>query len=118
MNQEAFESISNKLLDHAKNVRDTKAKHYATNDDRLANFRKASSLIGCKLPIAVTGMMIKHTVSIYDMVDSEFRGNTSDENSDELWLEKLGDQINYLLLLYASIQEAKGIFNEPYEESY
>ena len=51
------------------------------------------------LPI---GMMAKHTVSVYDLA------NDVDKGADiplEMWDEKIGDSINYLLLLNALVRE-------------
>lgn len=115
MNQEIFESLATKLLDHAAEVRGAKAKEYATNDDRLSNFRKAAALATVTMPEAVAGMMVKHTVSIYDMVNASFK-ETLGAYPESLWLEKLGDQINYLLLIYAAIIES-GRLKDNVEET-
>ena len=104
MTNEQFETIANKLLDHAATVRTNKAAEYASDTDRLRNFRKAAALASVEVPAAITGMMLKHTVSIYDMVDNVYTQHMG-AYTDDIWLEKLGDQINYLLLLYAAIVE-------------
>lgn len=43
--------------------------------------------------------MAKHTVSVYDMIRS------GKDYPLDLWEEKIKDSINYLLLLWALIQE-------------
>jgi len=51
---------------------------------------------------AVSGMMVKHTVSIFDMVEGP---NTF---SEQTWDEKITDHIIYLILLKAALlDEAK-----------
>lgn len=76
-----------------------KADEYATDIDRLHNFKTAGHLKG-ETPIqALAGMMAKHTVSIYDMALSE------DTHPIALWTEKITDHINYLLLLKALVIE-------------
>jgi len=108
MNQTVFNSYSKNLLSAAAKVRNSKMKEYLAEDDRLSNFRKAANLQGCSIPTAISGMMVKHTVSIFDMVDEEFgRFQVDPPYSSELWREKLIDQINYILLLYASIREER-----------
>ena len=79
-----------------------KADEYAT-EDRLHNFKVAAKLQGCTPEKALAGMMCKHTVSVYDLINDYDNG----ENIPmALWEEKIGDSINYLLLLTALIQES------------
>ena len=65
-----------------------KAGEYTTAD-RLHNFRVAATMQGITPAQALAGMMAKHTVSIYDMCNSET------------------DHINYLLLLAAAVRDEK-----------
>ena len=76
-----------------------KAGEYALDDDRLSNFRNAAALTGQRMRDVCGGFMLKHTVSIYDMLgdDADF--------PFELWDEKITDHINYLILLRAIIME-------------
>ena len=46
--------------------------------------------------------MAKHTVSVYDLIGKHDLGGMT---SKEMWSEKIGDSINYLLLLSALVQE-------------
>jgi hypothetical protein len=48
---------------------------------------------------ALGGMMAKHTISIYDMID------TGNDYPMALWDEKITDHLNYLLLLKAVVSE-------------
>lgn len=102
-----FDEIAKGLLNLASEVRDNKMVEYNGTEDRLSNFRKAANLLTVSVPIAVQGMMIKHTVSISDMVMNEFSLQNYTHSIDT-WTEKFVDQINYLLLLYASVVEARG----------
>ncbi|MBQ2897989.1 MAG: hypothetical protein IJE46_06710 [Clostridia bacterium] len=86
-----------------KEVLGVKASEYATSD-RLHNF-KVAAVLQQESPIkALGGMMAKHTVSVYDLIKAENRG---EDVSIELWDEKIGDHINYLLLLWAAVIENK-----------
>lgn len=76
-----------------------KAQEYATDGDRLHNFKVAGAVQGISPVKALAGMMAKHTVSVYDMI------GTGAEYPLELWEEKIKDSINYHLLLWALIQE-------------
>ena len=81
-----------------------KNNEYGANNDRLHNFRVAAELQNCTMEQALAGMMCKHTISIYDMI----QGLSDDEKRKyplELWEEKITDNINYLLLLKAVVEE-------------
>ena len=99
MNTKQFDKIINKTIDNCKNVLCSKAKEYAT-EDRLHNFKIAATLQGITPLQALQGMATKHTVSIADMIAS------GQAYSSEMWDEKIGDSINYLLLLRALVEDA------------
>jgi len=98
MKTEQFDKVITAQLDLCQSVLTNKAVEYATAD-RLHNFKTASVLLDCSPIQALSGMMVKHTVSIYDMINS---GGTY---SQALWDEKITDSINYLLLLKAAVVE-------------
>lgn len=101
MRTEQFEEIINKRIEMCKTVLCNKADEYAT-DDRLHNFKVAGELQSCTPVKALGGMMAKHTVSVYDLIDDYEQGKAT---SKEMWAEKIGDSINYLLLLTAMLEE-------------
>lgn len=80
-----------------------KEKHseYATNDD-YHNFRSSSILLNETIPEAIVGMMVKHTISIYDMVCEYAKGANFEF---EKWEEKIKDHIIYLINLYCYLDE-------------
>lgn len=101
MDARRFNEILDDQLGTIQRMLGAKAKEYAT-DDRLHNFKKAAALKG-ETPIeALSGMMAKHTVSIYDMMHSP------EIFSHEIWNEKITDHINYLILLKALVLEDRG----------
>ena len=104
MNSRAFEQHTEEILRECFNTLDFKAGEYAADDDRLHNFRVAAGLQQTTPVGALGGMMAKHTISIYDMIRGDARGV---EYPVELWAEKIKDHINYLLLLWAAVQEGK-----------
>ena len=101
MDQEEFEDIFETQVGLSRNVLVTKAREYATDDDRLHNFEVAASLIGGTPEQALWGFLVKHLVSISDMIAS------GQDHPDAMWDEKLGDAINYLFLLRAQVVESK-----------
>ena len=50
--------------------------------------------------------MAKHTVSVYDLIDDYKQGKAI---SKEMWAEKIGDSINYLLVLTALLEEDENV---------
>jgi len=94
------EVMDNRILDCVQTL-GVKAGEYAT-EDRLHNFKVAAELQNCTPITALAGMMAKHTVSIYDLVQRQEQGFAV---TKEMWDEKIGDHINYLLLLTALVQE-------------
>ncbi len=81
-----------------------KAAEYSRGD-RLSNFKAAANFLECTPEKALMGMRVKHEVSIRDMVEDLKRGPHSHHWHPEKWDEKLGDSINYLILLEALIIE-------------
>lgn len=101
MNTENFNKIIHEQIERCEATLCKKADEYAT-DDRLHNFKVAAGLQDCLPTTALGGMMAKHTVSVYDMIRGLEEGKSYPL---ELWDEKIGDSINYLLLLTAAVRE-------------
>lgn len=100
MNTEQFNKIVQYQVQSCLDTLVHKASEYAEDNDRLHNFKVAAELQGKTPREALAGMMAKHTVSIYDMCN-----NPGTTYSDEMINEKIGDHINYLLLLRAVFEE-------------
>ena len=103
MRTEKFNAIIKERIERCIILLECKADEYATND-RLHNFKIAGQLQDCTPVKALAGMMCKHTVSIYDLINEFEKGI---DITLEMWDEKIGDNINYLLLLTALIAEYK-----------
>ena len=102
MDQKWFDEILDDRIGKIKKVLSRKAGEYSSGNDRLHNFKRAAAL-NCETPEkALAGMLTKHIVSIYDMIDG--LGSTSCPDYS-VWDEKLGDAINYCILLEALIIE-------------
>lgn len=94
-----FTRVLDQQIDMCRSVLTKKSEGYSTAADKLHNFKVAADIRGCSVPQAVAGMMVKHTVSIYDMCES-------DKSFDmDLWDEKITDHLNYLFLLKAAVLE-------------
>ena len=91
--------IIDEQVDKCKNLLVHKGEEYAFDEtDRLQAFKTAAAIQDTTPMKALAGMMAKHTISIYDMIEHE--------SSDSLkWEEKITDHINYLLLLKCLIMD-------------
>lgn len=96
-----FTVLVNNQFSHCMDVLGLKDTEYSSNTDRLHNFKQAAYLQQTTPRKALAGMMAKHTVSIYDACMSD------QPYTDEFWLEKITDHINYLLLLKGIIDDER-----------
>ncbi len=103
MNTREFNTLISRRIEECCDLLGVKSDEYAT-DDRLHNFKVAAEVQGCTPIKALAGMMCKHTVSVYDLVNRNEKGVFIPK---ELWDEKINDSINYLLLLSALIEESE-----------
>ena len=101
MDSNEFSKVFDDIFGKSAGMLNNKAKEYATDVDRLANFKKAANLQSVTPEEALAGMMAKHTVSVNDMI------NKGDPKlfSEAQWDEKILDHINYLILLKALVLE-------------
>jgi hypothetical protein len=70
-----------------------KSIEYATEADRLSNFKAAAGIRGTNPADVLVGMVVKHWVSISDMAKHPTMYTM------EKWLEKIRDDRNYTYLL-------------------
>ena len=96
-----FDKIVEDTVELTRKTLQSKGKEYSQNSDRFSNFRRAARLLGCSAENALLGMKVKHDVSVLDIVN-----NLDNElPTKELLDEKIGDSINYLILLKGLIYE-------------
>lgn len=101
MTPERFNDLLENRLSLTRDVLGSKAGEYASTSDRLHNFKAAAAMLRGTPEQALLGMLVKHMVSIYDMVlDGQPRAIA-------LWNEKIGDAINYMILLEALVKEGE-----------
>lgn len=93
-----FNELVEKQLKLLKDMLAIKAGEYSPDIDRLESFKSAARLQGTTPMKALRGMMAKHTVSVYDMIEDESLNVAR-------WDEKITDSIAYLLLLKGLIME-------------
>lgn len=100
MNTIEFDKIVNYRIAKIQEILQEKAKEYASeDDDRLHNFNIAGRINNTTREKALWGMATKHFVSVMDMIDKE------EIPSKYMIEEKIGDAINYLILLEICFKE-------------
>lgn len=102
MNAKTFEKNSKEVLNHCWNLMFSKAKEYANDEDRLANFKQPTTMMGTNQAEVCLWYDMKHIASMSKIAKDINKG---DLPSKELLLEKVTDYINYGLLFYANVLE-------------
>lgn len=105
MNSSQFDAILSVRIAQMRDTLASKAAEYATETDRLASFKEAAKLTGESPMEALMGMLVKHWVSIQALVGIYATGRQLASGAVD---EKIGDAINYLVLLEALFRE-KGV---------
>lgn len=103
MTDEEFDVVLNSRIEKIKAVLGAKAAEYARGD-RLSNFKKAAAAMSCTPEQACVAFWMKHVISINDLVNDRGAGK---KVSAEMWNEKIGDAINYLVLLDGIVSELR-----------
>ena len=101
MNNDEFQAVLDIRVAKIDTVLKHKADEYARGD-RLSNFKAAAEFLNTTPEKALMGIAIKHIIALRDFIN--------DLDNDlcqpyERWEEKIGDIINYLILLDALVQE-------------
>lgn len=99
MNTPEFNKVVEDQLNRIRNVLVKKAVEYNLDEDRLSVFKHAASLSKETPEQALYGFMLKHIISVTDMVNSE------QAYTEELWNEKITDICNYLILLQGLLRD-------------
>lgn len=111
MTLEKFNEIVKARLEKCMAVLNVKSIEYSRQEDRLSNFKMAAKFESEEPEMALRGMLTKHIVSVYNIVDDiEFDDVLP---SKELLGEKIIDCINYLMLLEALIEERREGYEDP-----
>jgi hypothetical protein len=101
MKEIEFNEILERRIELIKATLSKKSSEYANGGDRLHNFRMAAKMNNCSNEQALWGMLTKHLVSVMDMV-KQHPGTITKTMIDE----KIGDCINYFILLEACMIES------------
>lgn len=98
MQHDEFNKVFEETVEKSRSVLKSKSDEYST-EDKLHNFKVSAETRGVSNRDALSGMMVKHTTSIYDLLRAEACASLA------MWDEKIIDHINYLILLRALVIE-------------
>lgn len=105
MNRTKFNQIVDRRIELTRNVLQKKGAEYASNTNVFENFEKAKHPARVdSREAALWGMAMKHFVSIGDMVQ-DTESNPRVVFHPNYIEEKIGDMINYLILLEGMLKE-------------
>jgi hypothetical protein len=102
MKQNQFDILLKRRLSLIESVLGSKGKEYTRDDDRLSNFKDAARVDDETPEQALWGMFKKHLISVKDIKNDIAKGKLP---NFALLEEKIGDSINYFILLEVMIKE-------------
>lgn len=107
MDKKEFEKLLEHRIELTKKVLSSKNKEYASDSDKLHNFKRAAGMLQKTPETSLIGMWTKHIISILDIVD-KIEAGEHDFLNNSMLEEKIGDAVNYLIILEAMIKERYG----------
>ena len=98
-----FRKILIERITKMQDTLDSKGKEYASDEDRLHNFKSSEQFSDREAAANCWGFLVKHLTSLRDIVNryEDFGVMPTPGTIDE----KIGDAINYLVLLEAIFRE-------------
>jgi hypothetical protein len=102
-----FIAITDRFLEETVSVLKKKGREYATDKNFFANFEQAIGISFCTTKEAVLWhYLTKHLQSVKDMIQTvEIGGGIHGHFDTNHINEKIGDSINYLLILRAMLED-------------
>lgn len=94
--EKPFSDIFEDRVNKCRVVLQSKSTEYAKNQNRYHNFDKAALRLDCTPEKALEGMMIKHFVSIQDIIND---AENIHHAPPGVLNEKMTDMVNYIILL-------------------
>lgn len=104
MNHQDFRTVLDARITKINKVLGEKAKEYSRIDDHSYNFKRGAAALGVTPETYCKHLFTKHLISVFDAVDDCDAGLTPTEAYCD---EKIGDAINYLILLEALFAERR-----------
>lgn len=108
MTAEEFNLVLTSRIEKIQKTLRAKATEYATTD-RLYNFKEGAKVLRSNKFHTLLAYLTKHIVSVYDLAEKAGQGQVTPK---PVYEEKIGDAINYLILLEAMLAEPPETLNQ------
>jgi len=105
MNQKDFDTIVEQRITKIHNILKTKAGEYAHHGDRLRNFKDIALFTDDCPEKALLMQVVKHFNAIKDFINDLNEHAPQRLREYPYWDEKIGDVINFMILLEALVIE-------------
>lgn len=99
MTIDRFNEVVKEFVDKTESTLIKKQDEYNLGKDRFEFFKRMAEIEGVTPEQALSHCVTKHITSFYDMVKS------GDKFTKQLWMDKLGDITNYMILLYGLLED-------------
>lgn len=106
MTVDEFDAVVSRRLEKIRQTLVVKGREYSRDGDRLSNFKNGAAILRCTPERALLGYAAKQMTSVVDFV-RDLEASPPVERTEAEWDEKLGDAINYLILLEAVTVERR-----------
>ncbi len=104
-NIDTFQDLVSEIMDHEQQLLRQKGREYASQEDRLKNFRQQAYIQGTTMEQIALTFLLKHILAIAEAVNKrEYAWCWEGKNGEGL-KQRFADARNYLLLLAACIDE-------------
>lgn len=106
MTTEEFDKVIERRVELINTVMRSKNREYATDADKFHNFKSARGIsFHCTQEKVAWEFMTKHLQSIKDMLEKVDKGGHNSVPNADYIEEKIGDAINYLILIEGMLKE-------------
>jgi hypothetical protein len=102
MNKDKFNILVEERFLKIEKVLMDKGNEYSKDEDKLHNFNKGAYMTRKTRESILFGFLLKHIISVTDIIDNLDKGIVPTNSVID---EKIGDCINYFILLEACLKE-------------
>ena len=107
--QDDFDDIIDEFNDATVSTLRSKGEEYATDNDRLMNFRTVGDMAGQDPEDVAVMYLLKHIQRLSKAVrEDEYEWDWQHDDGSEALKQRVADSINYLLLLALALEAAEG----------
>jgi hypothetical protein len=105
--QEDFDDVIEEFNEATVEILQSKGEEYATENDRLMNFRTVGEMAGLEPEEVTVTYLLKHVQRLSKAVrEDEYQWDWRHDDGSEALKQRVADSINYLLLLALALEAA------------